>query len=121
MTAPLRDGVYEQLVTQLLERQLGAIGPSVPEIAPIPEADLSTWLTRHLAVEIQRALRTARKPEAQLALAHHILDQLAPEPRGEARELLEGARIAGTARLLRSIYRAAIPERPRRRSRRRRC
>lgn len=115
MGAKLRDGVYEQLVTRLLHGQLTSIAPSVSEIATVEPADLSGWLTRHLAAEIQRVLKSAGKPEAQIALAHHLLDQLAPAgsaEHDEARELVEGAKIEGAARLLRSIYRTAIPERP---------
>ena len=87
------------------------MAPSLSEIASVPDADLSTWLTRHVSAEIHRALRTARKPEAQIALAHHLLDQLASSD-DDARELVEGAKIEGAARLLRSIYRTSIPERP---------
>jgi hypothetical protein len=71
---PLRDGVYEQLITTLLHGQLAAIAPSLSEIAKVEPADLSGWLTRHLAAEIQRALKSAGKPEAQIALAHHLLE-----------------------------------------------
>ena len=37
MPAPLRDGIYEHLLTQLLERDVAAAAPSLPELRPLDE------------------------------------------------------------------------------------
>jgi len=114
MASPLRDGVYEHLVTRLLERRLQDVAPSTAELATIAAADLPGWLARHLSVEIERALRDAKSSEAQVATAHHLLDQLGAlgADAAESAKLVEDAKIAGVARVLRALYRTAAPERP---------
>lgn len=118
MATPLRDGVYEQLVTRLLQGQIDASAPALFDVAPVPDGDLPTWLTGHLAAEIHRVLRDGRKPETQIAIAHHLLHQLGTAPYPASAEVIEGARLVddpqrpGAASLLKAVYRAVVPERP---------
>ena len=114
MAVPLRDGVYEHLVTKLLQGKLEGIAPSIAELVAIAPADLPAWLSRHLASEIERVLRSEGDAEAQLALAHHVLDHLGDGRAGGARDAegVEDARLVGPARVLRSLYRTTPPVRP---------
>lgn len=116
MPAALRDGVYEHLLTQLLERDVAAAAPSVPELRPLDDADLPAWLARHLSREIERALRDPGSADEQLSLAHGLLDRLAeltssPDAEAGADEA-SASRVAAPARLLQSLYRTAPPLRP---------
>lgn len=109
MPAPLRDGIYEHLLTQLLERDVAAAAPSVPELRALEEADLPAWLARHFTRELEGALRDAGGADEQIAIVHGLLDRLA--------ELVPAAdpgasRVAAPARLLQSLYRTAPPLRP---------
>ncbi len=105
----LRDGIYEHLLTQLLDREVTAAAPSVPEVRALDDADLPRWLARHFSNELERALRDAGGTDEQLAIVHGLLDrltELAPDTDGDA------SRVAAPARLLQSLYRTAPPLRP---------
>ncbi|MBX3215711.1 MAG: DUF3427 domain-containing protein [Labilithrix sp.] len=109
MPAPLRDGIYEHLLTQLLERDVASAAPSRPELRALEDADLPGWLSRHFAGELERALRDAAGADERIAIVHGLLDRLAElAPAADA----GASRVAAPARLLRSLYRTAPPLRP---------
>jgi len=106
---PLREGIYEHLLTAVMERGLLAAAPARGELSELARADLPALLARHVAREIEGALRDAKTPEDQLVIAHALLDRLGEiAPESEA----EDARVASPARLLRSLFRTAPPLRP---------
>jgi len=107
--SPLPEGIYEHLLTQLLERDAVAAAPAVSELHAIERADLPAWLSRHFARELESALRDASSIEDQLAIAHGLLGRLAElAPASGA----GSADVASPPRVLRSVYRSAPPLRP---------
>lgn len=109
MPSPLADGIYEHLLTRALEAGVSSAASSRSDVASIDTADLPTWLSRHLAREIERVLRDASSEDEQLAVAHRILGvlgELAPELETKASE------VSPPARMLRALYRTAPPSRP---------
>ncbi|MBX3192838.1 MAG: DUF3427 domain-containing protein [Labilithrix sp.] len=111
MPAPLREGIYEHLLTSLLDSGIAAALPARSEIGDIDRVDLPAWLSRHFARELEAALRDAKTVDDQLAIAHGLLDRLA-ELAPDAMEAADSAKIAEPPRVLRSLYRAAPPLRP---------
>ncbi len=111
MPAPLRDGIYEHLLTQLLERDVASAAPSVPELRALEEADLPAWLARHFTRELEGALRDAGGADEQIAIVHGLLDRLAELVPASAADA-GASRVAAPARLLQSLYRTAPPLRP---------
>ena len=109
MPSPLPEGIYEHLLTQLLERDAAAAAPARSELHAIERADLPAWLARHFARELESALRDVSNVEDQLAITHGLLARLAElAPGSEA----GAADISSPARVLRSVYRNAPPLRP---------
>lgn len=105
----LPEGIYEHLMTRALEADVRASASLQPDIASIDRSDLPASLSRHLAREIERALRDATSEDEQIALAHRILGLItehAPEVCSSSSEL------APPARVLRALYRGAAPDRP---------
>jgi len=111
--ASLRDGIYEHLLTQLLERDVAASAPSVPELRALEDTDLPAWLARHFTRELEGALRDAGGADEQIAIVHGLLDRLAElVPTAAAAADAGASRVAAPARLLQSLYRTAPPLRP---------
>ncbi len=111
MPTALRDGIYEHLLTKLLERDVAAAAPSVAEVRALDDADLPAWLSRHFARELEGALRDAGGADQQLAVVHGLLERLAElAPSADADP--EATSVAAPARLLQSLYRTAPPLRP---------
>lgn len=105
----LTEGLYEHLVTEALDGAIQAVAPRRADIATLDKSDLSRVLSRHVAAEMERALRDAKTVEVQLALAHALLAQLTSlAPKIVSAE----ATIAEPARLLRAVYRTAALPRP---------
>ncbi len=77
MALPLAVGIYEHLVTRLLEREIASAAPAVGELAAIGDADLPGWLSRLFARELEGALRGAKTEDARLAITHALLERLA--------------------------------------------
>ncbi len=109
MPPPLAEGIYEHLLTELLERDVSAAAPARAELAAIDRVDLPAWLSRHFARELENALRDVPTAAAQLALTHALLARLADlAPHSGA----HAADITAPPQVLRSVYRNAPPLRP---------
>ncbi len=104
MPTPLPDGVYESLVTQLLERAIGEAkqgGRSV-QVEDLSAVEGTSLLVRHLTTELTRALGSLTEEE-QVALCTRVLSAIgATGP--------ESTIAAGDARqALLAVYRDATP------------
>ncbi len=111
MPSSLALGIYEHLVTRLLDRDITLATPALAELGTIDRADLPGWLSRHFARELEGVLRDARDEEAQLLIAHALLDRLTElAPKRET----EDAKVAAPARVLLSLREAhrSAPLRP---------
>ena len=109
MPAPLREGVYEHLLTRLLDRDVAASEISLSELSAIENVDLPAWLARHFARELEGALRDTADEQGQLVIAHALFDRLTElAPTHET----DDSKVAPPARILRSLYRTVPPLRP---------
>jgi len=72
-------GVYESLLTVRLHRMLNANADVVFDLNDVDEAEQPLAIARHLAGLIEQALRTARTPDARVAMVRDILSVL-PNP-----------------------------------------
>lgn len=105
----LAEGIYEHLLTVGLERRLEGTAPARTEVSALSRADLPAKLARHLAAEIERALRDAKDVDAQLELGAAILEtvaRLAPDVGADE------ARLVPPPQTLLSVHRASPPVRP---------
>lgn len=112
----LREGVYEHLVTELLERQLAATDQLEASYTALDDAEAHIALARHVGREIERVLdelpREARAEHAR-AFAASLLDHLGSMVDGDVSALLADQRPTAPPRRLSALYRGAAPERPR--------
>ena len=109
MPVPLREGIYEHLLTTVLEQRVADAAPARAEVVAVERADLPALLARHIARELGGALRDAPSIEKQLEIAHGVLarlDELAPDANAA------DAQVASPARILHSLYTTAPPLRP---------
>ncbi|MDB4932745.1 MAG: type restriction enzyme res subunit [Myxococcaceae bacterium] len=113
---PLPEGIYEHLVTEHLERALLATVLLDKTYALLGEADAHIALARHVGREIERALdalpRDQRAEHARL-LARTLIDHLATLVDGDVADLIREQRPSTPPRRLTSLYRGAVPARPR--------
>ena len=72
-------GVYESLLTARLKQLLEASVDQVADLKDVDQAEQPQVIARHLAKLIERALASARTPEARITLARDILSVL-PDP-----------------------------------------
>lgn len=125
---PLREGVYEHLVTAALadelQRTLTAPTPPRAETAALDDADAPFALARHVAAELERVIASfpaEGRAERARALTSSVLDHLAAhagggddDGPGEADELgLRAQQLEAPPRRLLSLYRDRPPTRPR--------
>ena len=111
----MQDGIYDQIVTEGLERLLRQISGAKSQIDEVDDVERPDYLARYLANQISVLLRALPKKDEgeetldarQLSIANRLL-----------RELTEGRRhdppmdpIAPPARLLKAIYRTPEPPR----------
>ena len=108
MPAALREGIYEHLLTQLLDGGVVAARPALAEIEAVEDIDLPRHLSRYFAAELETVLRSAGTAAEQVALMHALLDRIAELAPKNA----NADRVAEPPRMLRSIYRTAPPLRP---------
>jgi HKD family nuclease len=112
MTGRLADGLYEEVVTGALARDLSNLESSrTPELQPLESADAHSVLARHLAREVERALASVPqgdRPTAQITVVNRLLDELRALTQGEDAE----NKVEEPGKELRSIHRAAAYERP---------
>lgn len=106
---PLREGLYERLLTRrLLQALAQADGRLVAERAPLEDADSHTRLSRFLADEIERALRSVPGgTEAQARLANALLGFL----RGLAKRA-DPDELTLPPEILSAVHRGRLPPRP---------
>ncbi len=104
----LPNGIYEHLLTRGLSADLEST-KSTSQLRAIDAADLPTWLSRHLAHEIQRALEVAPDEAAQIALAQRILAILAEAAPTAS---WESSNVVAPAQLLEALFQTVPPLRP---------
>lgn len=119
---PLREGIYEHLVTEALgeelRRTLEAPSPPQAERAPLDAAEAPFAVARHLAAELERAI--ARFPieeraERARALTASVLAHLAEQTGadGDEAEAIRAQELEAPPHRLLSLYRGHPPPRPR--------
>lgn len=106
----LREGIYEHLITRVVDDGITAAVPARAESSAVERADLPSWLSRHFARELEVALRDVKTEEEQLAIAHGLIDRLG-ELTNDSDET-DSSKVAPPARILRSLYRTSPPLRP---------
>ena len=114
MAGPLREGIYEHVITRGLASALEGVGELRVDLATIEKVDLPRVLARHIAREIEIRLRDVADPEDQMALANALLAALEASGASGAsdeEEADDGARV-DRAQRLHAIYRALPPVRP---------
>lgn len=120
--APLREGIYEHLITEALAEDLRATlaAPTPPQVerVELDEADAPFALARHLAAEIERAIagfpvekRAERARALTASLLAHLAEQTAAE--GDEAEAIRAQQLEAPPQRLLSLYRGAPSPRPR--------
>lgn len=114
MPSPLREGIYEHLLTRVLAAGLTAAEPARAELGAIDRADLPAWIARHFARELEGVLRDASSlgEEKQLAIVDGLLDRLTELAPSFDNADASDAKLAPPARVLRALYRTVAPLRP---------
>jgi superfamily II DNA or RNA helicase/HKD family nuclease len=112
VASPLREGIYEHLLTHVLEGGLAGAAPARAELNAIDRADLPAWIARHFARELEGVLRDAPSADDQLAIVHGLLDRLVELAPSFGSDEATDAKLAPPARILRALYRTAAPLRP---------
>ena len=69
-------GLYEQLVTEGLQRRLAAIADDEARTRPVDTGDQPHVLARHIEAAVQRVLAATRDPERRLAIVNTLLSTL---------------------------------------------
>lgn len=113
MPSALHEGIYEHLLTSVLDGRLAHAAPARADLGTIEKADLPVLLSRHFARELEGVLRDAKTIDDQIAIAHGLLDRLVELTPStfEATDAAD-AKLAPPARMLRALYCAAAPLRP---------
>src|SRR4051812_35281442 len=115
MPRRLTEGVYEHLVTEGIERDLGALGPEIRRaIEDLGEADGHLALARHLGQEVARVLGSLPqndRVEVGRELVSRLIADLA-SLQGIETDGLADQQIPKPARRLMAIHRGGVPERP---------
>ena len=112
MPSPLREGIYEHLLTRALEGALTASVPARADTGALSRAELPAWIARHFARELEGVLRDVGTEDGQLAVMHGLLERLTELAPSFDREDVAGLGGAPPARVLRALYRTAAPLRP---------
>ncbi len=114
MSSRLADGLYEQVVTGAIARDLSHLEAGrTPLVEALDDADAHSVLARHLAHEVERALAAlphGDRTKAQVAVVNGLLDRLAA-----LTATAEGAadsKVEAPGQELRSIHRVAPYPRP---------
>jgi superfamily II DNA or RNA helicase/HKD family nuclease len=110
--ARLREGIYEHLLTRVLDAGLTAAEPARAELGAVDRADLPAWIARHFARELEGVLRDASTEEKQLAIVDGLLDRLTELAPSFDDADAGDAKLAPPARVLRALYRTVAPLRP---------
>lgn len=104
-------GVYEDLVTEELDRALRELTDVERVITPLDDEDAPATLARHVAQTLARVLAGVEGERARV-LTTEILDHLASLVGGEPAELVRERRPIPPASKLVALHRGAVPERP---------
>jgi superfamily II DNA or RNA helicase/HKD family nuclease len=86
----MEPGLYEQLVTEILQNRLLSDENAGSEIRPVDVADQPHVLARHVGSALERALSATRDPQRRLAIVNSVLDsveQVADPVTSPARQL----------------------------------
>lgn len=114
MTSRLADGLYEQVVTGALARDLSQLEAArTPELEPLDAADAHGVLARHLAREVERALSSLPaegRVGAQVAVVNRLLEELQALTKED--EETGGSQVEAPGRELRSIHGSVRYQRP---------
>ncbi|WP_412540792.1 DUF3427 domain-containing protein [Longispora sp. K20-0274] len=98
----MQPGVYEQIITEELDRRLAGERPECVETAPLPPSDNAEVLAHHIHQLALLALRNT-EPDGRLSVANHIaaaIGTLAPQSVDTTDQ------IPAPGRMLRSVVRA---------------
>lgn len=99
---PLQRGLYEQLLTDLLEEELKG-SPGSPRLDDLRNAEAADRIAWHLASVVERAIEALPEDDraaAGAALAQRLIEQVVKSPRAVS---LARERLAPPPRVLRSI------------------
>src|SRR5579862_3377356 len=101
----LTPGIYEQLVTNELQRRLESVDPSLVDRGPLDVGDAHEILARHLAILARRALLSVPGADSealarQVVLANQIAEAILAVTPGSGDD---GDLIAQTKDLLQAI------------------
>lgn len=105
--------LYEHLVTAALEALIANSGPGCVELDPLDLAQSHEWLARHVAREVERALRGLGGPRddrlvRQVRVVNALLERLRElEPPGPPLD----ERVPPPPRVLLSVHNGAPPAR----------
>ncbi len=72
----MEPGLYEQLVTEGLERRLARIKDAEARTRPVDTADQPHVLARHIETAVHKALAATGDPERRLAIVNTLLSTL---------------------------------------------
>jgi hypothetical protein len=70
-------GLYEQLVTEDLQRRLATIADDEVRTRPVDTGDQPHVLARHIETAVHKALAATGDPERRLAIVNALLSTLA--------------------------------------------
>ena len=106
----LGPGLYEQLVTEAVERGLGMLDPTTIVRAPLDPGDAHEMLARHLSVLARRALRTTGGDSAEAVIRQvQLTNEIAQAISALAPSVVdEGELVSDTRDLLQAILRSSI-------------
>ncbi|QDB79591.1 DUF3427 domain-containing protein [Georgenia wutianyii] len=73
----MHDGLYESLITTSLQQTLNSLPPHrVIDEQEVDEADAPSILARHVAEELERALRETKNAQTRLTLINDVLEHI---------------------------------------------
>lgn len=115
MARKLAEGVYEHLVTEGIERDLGDLAPEIQRaIEHLNEADGHLALARHLEQEVARVLGSLPQSE-RLEVGRELVSRLIRDLasiKGIEGDGVADQQVPKPARRLLALHRGAAPERP---------
>ena len=109
----MRDGIFDQILTERLEKLLREIGDAKSQIDAIEDVDRPEYLARHLAREVRGKLRAFPKAsDADRGLDHRqveFINLLLRKLNALGADEFEVDPIAPPARVLKAVYRTPTP------------
>jgi len=101
----VQEGLYESLLTEQLQQQVGAGEDWVSEIAQVDDAEMPLVVSRHLTPIIEKTLSRIRDPIDRLDIVHRLLAVLAERDLPADNPIVS---VGGEMQQLLSVSRAAV-------------